>query len=87
MSCDLKSCIQVKPGEKKSEKKSEKKKSEKKKGYTFVILIMRTHCEMLFFLSNEAQDALWIISNHAGKHDHQVLHDLVEFINTKIPVW
>jgi len=30
--------------------------------------------------SIEAQDALYIILNHSGKHDHQVLHKLLEFM-------
>ncbi len=36
------------------------------------------HAKVLMFLLVEAQDALKINSSHAGEHDHQVLHELVE---------
>jgi len=34
------------------------------------------------FASSEAQEdhKCWIITNHAGEHDHQVLHKLVDFL-------
>jgi len=39
-----------------------------------------THTQILCFMTLHWHNALWIISNHAGEHNYQVLYKIVEYL-------